>query len=69
LAEQMKAANPKLRVLLVSGYPNDAAERGRTIQPNGQGFLQKPFSPDALLTAVRETLNSKDGLLDKISIR
>jgi two-component system, cell cycle sensor histidine kinase and response regulator CckA len=67
LADLLKAANPRLRVLLVSGYLNSAAERGKTTQ--GHGFLQKPFSPDALLAVVRETLLAKDGSLDKMPIR
>ena len=57
LVERLSAARPALRVLLVSGYADDAVLR------HGRGaeswpFLQKPFPPDALLRKAREVLDA-----------
>ena len=44
-------------MLFISGYARDAvAEEGFPI--GGAGFLQKPFGPDELATAVREVLDA-----------
>jgi CheY-like chemotaxis protein len=57
LVERMSAVRPGMRVLLVSGYADDAVVR------HGRGaenwpFLQKPFPPDALLRKAREVLDA-----------
>ncbi|MEW6321421.1 MAG: ATP-binding protein [Acidobacteriota bacterium] len=57
LAQQLEALQPDLRVLLMSGYPDDALERhGLTARP--VHFLQKPFTPGVLLARVRGVLDS-----------
>jgi DNA-binding NtrC family response regulator len=49
---------PDLPVVLVSGYDEEhAARRFGDLRPSG--FLQKPFLPSALLTAVRGVLEPK----------
>jgi signal transduction histidine kinase/CheY-like chemotaxis protein len=57
LARRMVASWPATRVLYVSGY-SDAASRGAGgLGPNTH-FLQKPFTPDALVRKVREILDA-----------
>jgi len=51
LATTMRAQNPELRVLFLSGYSSGSAVAGDV------AFLQKPFSSDDLAAAL-------DGLLD-----
>lgn len=55
LAEKLKEARPGQNVLLVSGYSSDAAAVEAALR-SGLAFLQKPYSPVALLTKVREIL-------------
>lgn len=55
LAERLKARRPQTKVLFVSGY-TDEAFVSSPLAP-GAAFLQKPFSPEALLHKVREVLN------------
>ena len=56
LAERLRARDPALKVLYISGYPDDAiAQYGI---PNAQGpFVQKPFTPDSLGRVVHEVLS------------
>jgi PAS domain S-box-containing protein len=65
LAGWLRVAEPPLRILYMSGYSDEAAvQRGEL--PAGSSFLQKPFSADYLLQAVRRALDmpveSADGL-------
>ncbi|HEY3216254.1 MAG TPA: response regulator [Candidatus Eisenbacteria bacterium] len=56
LARQLRARRPELIILCMSGYTGDtAADPG---MESGSGFLQKPFTPDRLLTTVRNALRS-----------
>jgi CheY-like chemotaxis protein len=59
LAAQLVAERPGLRVLYISGYPEDAIARHGVLQP-GRSFLQKPFPPGVLLQTVREILDQGD---------
>lgn len=56
LAERLAAVHPRLRVLLISGYP---AENSRRLEEAlaWARFLRKPFHPRELLDAVRATLD------------
>jgi len=57
LARRMYEASPALRVLYISGYTDDpSVEAGQ--YPPGSQFLAKPFTLNALLRAVRETLDA-----------
>jgi two-component system, cell cycle sensor histidine kinase and response regulator CckA len=49
--------------LFMSGYTDEAIVRHGVLNP-GVAFLQKPFSPDALVRKVREVLDEA-GWLDK----
>ena len=55
LAQRLRALNPGIRVLFMSGY----TERGATFQLTpGAAFLQKPFSAATLAHRVRELLDA-----------
>lgn len=49
LIDRMRALNPKLRALILSGYPHEPT-KPRT------GFLQKPFLPKMLLEEIERAL-------------
>jgi CheY-like chemotaxis protein len=55
VANQISALRPGIRVLYVSGYTDDPALR-RGISESELEFLSKPFTPDALVSRVREVL-------------
>ena len=57
LARELQAENPSLKVVFSSGYSEEIAGRAIELQ-NGENFLQKPFSPDGLVKAVRRTLDA-----------
>jgi CheY-like chemotaxis protein len=56
LAKRLTASCPKLRVLYMSGYTDDAVVRHGILEA-GLPFLQKPFMPAALARKVREVLD------------
>ena len=56
LFAQLRKANPRLRVLYMSGYTGDTSFRNGELEP-GVAFLQKPFAADALLRKLREVLD------------
>jgi PAS domain S-box-containing protein len=56
LAEELSAASPDLRVLLMSGLVED--EQQRAVVESGRfAFLPKPFVPEGLARRVREVLD------------
>ncbi len=57
LADHLASLRPGLPVLFMSGYTNDEIIRRGLLKP-GAPFLQKPFSPEALATKVREVLDA-----------
>ena len=57
LAERLCHLRPDLRVLFVSGYPDDAIVR-HGVRESGAPFLQKPFTYQCLLEKVREVLDT-----------
>jgi DNA-binding NtrC family response regulator len=59
LAERITERYPHIRVLYVSGYAEGVIDVGGHLEP-GTAFLEKPFSVDSLLRAVRSELDSED---------
>jgi two-component system cell cycle sensor histidine kinase/response regulator CckA len=57
LADRLGGARPSMRVLYLSGYTNEAVHRHGLVIDDGP-FLQKPFTPSALLRKVREVLDA-----------
>ncbi len=55
LAAELRVTWPDLRVLYMSGYTRNAIVHGGRLD-EGVSFLEKPFSPDRLVKAVREVL-------------
>jgi PAS domain S-box-containing protein len=58
MAEQMVRRRPGTRVLYMSGYTAEAIGHHGILE-EGTHFLQKPFTPNGLLTRVREVLDSR----------
>ncbi|MFI5278985.1 MAG: PAS domain S-box protein [Gemmatimonadales bacterium] len=58
LAEALLAARPAMALLFVSGYNEDAVIQ-HGVQEAGLPFLQKPFTPSALLGMVRQVLDER----------
>jgi len=56
LADRLKATYPELKILFTSGYTDKANTHFGTLEP-GMAFLQKPFTPEALIHQVREILD------------
>ncbi len=59
LATALRARQPGLRVLYMSGYTDDAVILHGVLEP-GSAFLQKPFTPTDLARRVREVLDRSD---------
>ncbi len=57
LAERLVADHPRLKVIYMSGYTDNAIARHGVLEP-GVPFLQKPFSPKDLARKVRAVLDS-----------
>jgi len=58
LARQFVARNPAIKVLYMSGYTENAIVHHGVLDESTH-FLQKPFTPSALTTKVREVLDKK----------
>jgi signal transduction histidine kinase/ActR/RegA family two-component response regulator len=59
LAERLAPTQARMRVVYMSGYTDDAVVR-HGVLTTGLAFIQKPFTPHALLGTVRETLVGAD---------
>jgi DNA-binding NtrC family response regulator len=59
LAARMLAANPRLCVIVASGYPVDMAVLWAA-SPGRVEFLPKPFSPEMLGNAVRRMIATQE---------
>jgi signal transduction histidine kinase len=56
LAEKLRALQPALKILFVSGYTDDAVIQ-RGVSRDSFPFLQKPYTPTSLARKVREVLD------------
>ncbi len=56
-AEEIRALQPNVKILFMSGYTDDAFVR-QSQQEGKSAFLPKPFTPVALAAKVREVLDS-----------
>jgi DNA-binding response OmpR family regulator len=63
LAEQLRAVRPHVRVIFMSGYSGEVL-----VSYSECGFIQKPFLPSALVSAVRDTLAQPPKPLHKIAM-
>ena len=59
VAEALRASNPSLPVLFISGYDPDPVVLG-TSDHASTAFLAKPFTGSALLARVRELAPARD---------
>ena len=57
LAERLAELDPLLGILYMSGYRDHPVDFRRNA--NDRPFLHKPFTPDMLLSKVRETLDAR----------
>jgi len=56
LAERLTGRYPDMKVLYISGYPENAISHHGVLNP-GIAFLAKPFTPSALVKRVRKVLD------------
>lgn len=57
MAEQVVNVRPQIKILYMSGYTDDSVVRHGVLEDH-VFFLQKPFTPTALATKVRDVLNT-----------
>ncbi|HET8712058.1 MAG TPA: response regulator [Gemmatimonadales bacterium] len=57
LADTLRPARPGLRVLYMSGYPDNAIASHGMLEP-GVAYLSKPFTTEAIVRKVREVLET-----------
>jgi CheY-like chemotaxis protein len=58
LAKRLAAQRPDIKVLCMSGYTDDSIVRHGILE-SSIAYLQKPLTPEALTSKVREVLDSK----------
>jgi CheY-like chemotaxis protein len=57
LADRVTSLRPDIKILFLSGYPEDAALHQGATEGAARAFLQKPFTPAVLARRVREVLD------------
>jgi PAS domain S-box-containing protein len=57
LYDQIKAVAPRVKVLFMSGYTDDALAHHGVLEPE-LSFLEKPFSPGRLVRKVRDVIDA-----------
>jgi DNA-binding NtrC family response regulator len=60
LYDQIKVIAPRVKVLFMSGYTDDALAHHGVLGPE-LSFLEKPFSPSRLAQKVREVIDKPNG--------
>jgi len=55
LANQLRRISPQLRIVFISGYPENAVTRSG-IREDGMSYLSKPFSSQSLTRKVKQAL-------------
>ena len=58
LARKLSGILPKMKVLYMSGYPNDGIVRSGIV-PDGVSFLEKPFTREILNRNIRQVLDQQ----------
>jgi two-component system, cell cycle sensor histidine kinase and response regulator CckA len=58
LAQKLKKSRPKMKVLFMSGYPQEVLARQGTLEP-GIHLLQKPFTAEELAQKIRRVLDGR----------
>ena len=56
MLKEMRAQNPDLRIIFVSGYAEDAFDKSMLSETDQFAFLPKPFALSALVAKVKETM-------------
>jgi CheY-like chemotaxis protein len=56
LADRLVSLRPEIRILYMSVYTDDAIVHHGVLDP-GIAYIQKPFTPEALASKVREILD------------
>ncbi len=64
LAERLRAVNPRLLVVYMSGYTQEILDQQDRVEP-GAAFVAKPFTPSALVRQVDQLLHARDGMLSE----
>ena len=64
LAQRLRAANPDLLVIFMSGYAHEILDQQELVGP-GTAFVAKPFTPGALVRHVDALLRSRQHLRNK----
>ena len=68
LAERLRAANPRLLVVFMSGYTQEILDQQDRVGP-GAAFVAKPFTPSALVRQVDQLLHARHGTRQEVSQR
>ena len=58
LAQKLKKTRPKMKVLFMSGYPQEVLARQGTLDPDIH-LLQKPFTAEELAQKIRRVLDGR----------
>jgi two-component system cell cycle sensor histidine kinase/response regulator CckA len=59
LARDLRAKQPGLRIIFISGYPENAVTRNGIEEGDGMFYLPKPYSFQSLTRKVKQVLDAK----------